>query len=65
MDINSLPKVKDSKLKVRKTFLITESAADVYMQAKNKYGIDTTRLCADAIEKVMADVKKLIAKQSA
>lgn len=64
MDINSVPKVKDSKIKIKKTFLITEQAADVYVQAKNKLGIDTTKLCTDAIEQVMADVKKLMSTQS-
>ena len=59
-----MPKVKDSKIKIKKTFLITEQAADVYVQAKNKLGIDTTKLCTDAIEKVMADVKKLMSTQS-
>lgn len=56
--------VKDSKVKIKKTFLLTEQAADVYVQAKNKLGIDTTKLCVDAIEKVMSDVSKLMATQS-
>ena len=64
MNINSLPKIKDSKVKIRKTFLITEHAAEVYVQAKNKLGIDTTKMCTDAIEKIMNDISKLMSKES-
>jgi hypothetical protein len=63
MNINSVPRLKDTKLKIKKTFAITESAADTYVKAR-EHGIDTTKMCSDALEKTLAGIRELITKKS-
>lgn len=60
LDINSLPKIKDSKEKIKKTFLLTPESVEVYEKAKVLKGIDTTKLCTDAVEKTLQSIKHLL-----
>jgi hypothetical protein len=59
MDIKDLPKIKDTKEKSKKTFFLSIEAAKVYTEGKNK-GVDTTKICTDALEKALLDIKHLI-----
>ncbi len=62
MDIKleSLPKIKDSKEKIKKTFLLTPEAVEVYEKAKVLKGIDTTKMCTDALETTLLSIKHLV-----
>lgn len=59
MDITSAPKLKDTKLKIKKTFAISQDSVDAYIEAKS-IGIDATKICVDSIEEAMSRLKQMI-----
>lgn len=62
MELKDLPKLKDTKDKFKKTFLLTEEAVKIYVQGKEKLNIDTTKLCTDAIENSLLSIRHLLDK---
>ena len=60
LTINDLPTIKDSKEKFKKTLLLSKDANEIYEKGKALKGIDTPRLCADAVEKAMLSIKHLV-----
>jgi len=62
MELNELPKLKDTENKFKKTFLLSEEAVRIYVQAKQKLNVDTTKLCTDAIENSLLSIKHLLDK---
>jgi hypothetical protein len=62
MDLKDFPKIKDAKNKVRKTFLISEDHAHVYVMAREKLNIDTPKICNDAISNALESVKLMLEK---
>ena len=60
MDINTAPRLKDTKLKVKKTFAISQEAADTYIKAK-ELGVDATKICTDSLEESLDKIRRMIA----
>lgn len=58
MHIDSFPKTKSSKDKVKKTFYITLEEEQIYLKAK-ELGIDAPKYVTTAIQKAIQDLKKV------
>lgn len=57
MDLKNLPKLKESKTKIKMTFCLSKEAYETYILLKNK-GYDSTKVVTDAIEKTMNELKE-------
>ena len=56
MDLNNLPKLKESKTKIKQTFCLSRDAYEAYVMAKQK-GYDSTAYVTSLIEKALLDLK--------
>lgn len=61
LEIKDLPKTKDSKLKIRKSFNLSAEAVEIYEKARI-VGIDSSGYIQDKIEKALLDIKHLVLK---
>jgi hypothetical protein len=62
MDLNALPKLKESKTKIKQTFCLSKDAYDAYVMAKQK-GYDSTAYVTSLIEKALLELKANLDKQ--
>lgn len=62
MNLKDLPKLKESKNKIKMTFCMTREAYDTYSLLKNK-GFDAPKVVTDLIEKTLMDLKVSLENQ--
>lgn len=61
LDIKQLPKTKDSKNKIRKSFNLSPKAVEIYEKAKN-VGIDSSAYVQETIEQALSKIEHLVLK---
>lgn len=59
LELKDLPKTKDSKTKIRKSFNLTPEAVEIYEKAKIS-GIDSSGYIQNIIEDALFKIKHLI-----
>lgn len=62
-ELDNLPKLKDTKLKIKMTFCMTPEAHRIYILAKQNLNVDTTEMINQAIANTMLSIKHLVDKQ--